>query len=520
MISRIATTIAWKKTQFIMNSMTDNLLAIDLGTSSVKVLITSAEGQVLSRGESNYPIDSPAHGYAEQNPESWWEATIQAVGQATAHISSSRDQIGCIGLSGQMHGTVLLNRNREPAAPAVIWPDRRSTSQAAELTDLAGSDRLIRLTGSPAATGFQAATVRWFQEVQPKLWSQVDKVLLPKDYLRWRIMGEFFTDPSDASGTLLFDINDNDWSERMLEIAGIEPNQLPPVVASNNIAGRVSTKAATALGVAKGTPVVTGAGDVACGLLGTGVTSDRRLLLTISTGGQITHPASNREVDVIGRIHTFRSAMRLNDEGLGYLRLGAILSAGRSLSWLRDQILQEANKTDFAALSARAETAPAGSDGLLFVPYIAGERTPHMNSEAKGMFLGMTIRHGRDHLIRAVMEGVALACYDAFSVLGEFGSEPELIVMAGGGARSLLWRQIVSDVFNLPVQSPVIWEQAALGAAMLAGSGIGIHDTNQAARAWPRYGPLIEPNLRRHERYQEHMDIFRSAYHAIQHSSE
>jgi xylulokinase len=306
----------------------------------------------------------------------------------------------------------------------------------------------------------------------------------------------------------------------MLEIAGIEPNLLPPVVASNNIAGRVSTIAATALGVAKGTPVVTGAGDVACGLLGTGVTSDRRLLLTISTGGQITHPASNPEVDVIGRIHTFRSAIRLNDEGLSYLRLGAILSAGRSLSWLRDQILNEADSTTFSTLADSAETAPAGSDGLLFIPYIAGERTPHMNAEAKGMFLGMTIRHGRDHLIRAVMEGVALACYDAFSVLGEFGAGPELIVMAGGGARSLLWRQIVSDVFNLPVQSPVIWEQAALGAAMLAGSGIGIHDTNQAALAWPRYGSLIEPNLRRHERYQELMDIFRSAYHAIQHSSE
>ncbi|MGB3714665.1 MAG: xylulokinase, partial [Candidatus Promineifilaceae bacterium] len=434
--------------------MSDNLLAIDLGTSSVKVLITSAKGEILSRGEVSYAINVPAQGQAEQDPEAWWKATVEAVSQVIRADKGNRREIACIGLTGQMHGTVLLNEQGETIAPAVIWPDQRSKRQVTELTDSIGSRQLIRLTGSPVATGFQAATVLWYRQNRAKRWTEVDKILLPKDYLRWRLTGEYCTDPSDASGTLLFDINHRRWSTKILDLIGIEQRQLPVVKASDNIAGRIVGKAAAALGVAKNTPVVTGAGDVACGLLGAGVTHDKRLLLTISTGGQITLPVSGPEVDVLGRIHSFCSAQSPSGGEAGYLQLGAILSAGRSLRWLRDQILSNNGKIPFARLSAWAEKSPAGSKGLIFLPYIAGERTPHMDAEARGMLLGLTIEHGRNDIVRAVMEGVAMACYDAFSVLKELGARPEQIIMAGGGARSRLWRQIVADVFNLPVQSP------------------------------------------------------------------
>lgn len=499
-----------------MSKSTDSFLGIDLGTSSVKVLITSSKGEILSREEVSYPIDIPAPGQAEQDPDAWWEATVKAVNQATRKDGGARQQIACIGLTGQMHGTVLLNKHGRSIAPAVIWPDQRSKHQVDEFTASIGSQELIRLTGSSAATGFQATTLLWVQQNRAKQWVQVDKILLPKDYLRWRLTGEYCTDPSDASSTLLFNINRRNWSKRILDLVGIEQRQLPEVRVSDEIAGRILGKAAAALGVAKNTPVVTGAGDVACGLLGAGVTSDKKLLLTISTGGQITLPLDSPKVDVLGRIHTFCSALNPAGGKTGYFQLGAILSAGRSLRWLRDQILSDKQKIPFARLSDWAEKAPAGSNGLIFVPYIAGERSPHMNADARGMLLGLTIEHRRNHIIRAVMEGVAMACYDAFLVLKELGARPEQIIMAGGGARSRLWRQIVADVFNLPVQSPRVWEQAAFGAAILAGSGIGYHSTSQAATQWPSYDYRVEPDTQRHEQYLRLFDIYRSAYLALQ----
>jgi xylulokinase len=498
-----------------MSEISEYFLGIDLGTSSVKVLVTSSKGEIIGRGEASYPINSPGPGLAEQDPASWWGACLQAVNQATRGIDKSRYRITCIGLTGQMHGTVLLDKSGHHIGPAVIWPDQRSTRQAAEITDTIDQQRLIRLTGSPAAAGFQAATIRWCQQNRASDWAQVDKILLPKDYLQWRLTGEYSTDPSDASGTLLFDINRQRWSPIMLELMGIRRSQLPEVRPSEDIAGRIGEEAAGALGVAKNTPVVSGAGDVACGLLGAGITSGKKLLLTISTGGQITCPVAAPQVDLQGRIHTFCSALNTGEEQTGYLQLGAILSAGRSLRWLRDQILGHSQSISYTQLTDWAEEAPTGSRGLVFLPYIAGERTPHMDAGARGMFLGLTIEHDHKDIVRAVMEGVVMACFDAYSVLAELGASPDQIIMAGGGARSRLWRQIVADVFNIPVQSPKVTEQAAMGAAILAGSGVGHHTTSQAARDWSSYDIPVEPDSTRHERYQQIFDVYRTAYQAI-----
>ncbi len=499
-----------------MRTMIGNLLAIDLGTSSVKVLVTSSSGEILGRGESSYPILSAASGTAEQDPETWWESTISAVGQAMRHTETAGTPIACIGLSGQMHGTVLIDEDGLPLAPAVIWPDRRTVQQVGEISELVGSERLIQISGSPAATGFQAATIRWFQQNQPDIWDRVSKILLPKDYLQWRLTGEYSTDPSDASGTLLFDIRRRNWSPQLLDIMKVNLDQLPQVRASDAIGGTLSKEASKALGLSTGIPVVTGAGDVACGLLGAGVTSNNTLLLTISSGGQIALPVAGPAVDADGRIHTFCSALEPADDGAGYYQLGAILAAGLSLRWIREQIFSDSEQLPYSRLTEWAAMAPPGANGLIYLPYIAGERTPHMNPEAKGALLGLTIQHGKEDMVRAVMEGVAMACFDAYSVLKELDGSPNLIVMAGGGARSRLWRQIIADIFNLPVQSPAVQEQAAYGAAILAGSGAKYHSLSQAARQWSNYGTPVEPNPQHHERYRSLFGIYRSAYRATQ----
>jgi xylulokinase len=432
------------------------------------------------------------------------------------HGEAAGNPIVCIGLSGQMHGTVFLGEDDLPLAPAVIWPDQRSIRQVAEITEIVGSERLIHIAGGPAATGFQAATIRWFQQNRPDIWNRVRKILLPKDYLQRRLTGEYHTDPSDASGTLLFDIRRRNWSTQLLDIMEVNPNQLPQVRASDAIGGTLSKEASEALGLSTDVPVVTGAGDVACGLLGAGVTNYNTLLLTISTGGPIALPVAGPVVDADGRIHTFLSAIKSTNDRAGYYQLGAILAAGHSLRWLREQILSDSEQIPYSRLTEWAAKAPAGSNGLIYLPYIAGERTPHMNPEAKGALLGLTIQHGREEMVRAVMEGVAMACFDAYSVLRDLDGSPDLIVMAGGGARSRLWRQIIADIFNLPVQSPVVREQAAYGAAMLAGSGAGYHKLPQAARQWSNYGAPIEPNPQHHEQYRSLFDIYRSAYRATQ----
>lgn len=487
-----------------------HLLGIDLGTSSVKVLLTTATGQIIGQGSAEYPIHHPSPDRAEQNPQDWWQATVTAVRQAVANRPA--DTIAAIGLSGQMHGTVLLDKSGQLLAPAIIWPDQRSRQQVQEITNLIGAEKLIELTGSPVATGFQAATLRWVQQHRPDLWSQVAAILLPKDYLRWRLTGAYQTDPSDGSGTLLLDVNHRDWSPEILAALEIDAVQLPSIQPSDAIAGELSLPAAKALGLSPGIPVIIGAADTACGAVGAGIVDDRTLLLTISTGGQLIVPASEVQVDRAGRIHTFCGALPPRLDQAGWYQMAAILSAGLALRWLRDQVLGLSGETAYAQMTGWAELAPVGASGLIFLPYLVGERTPHMDPQARGLFLGLTAGHGRAELVRAVMEGITLACYDAYQVLVELGANPERVIMAGGGGRSQLWQQIVADVFGLPVQRLTVGEQSALGAVLLAGAGIDLFEPATAAQAWASYDTPVEPNHQRHLLYQELLAIFRNSY--------
>jgi xylulokinase len=411
-----------------------------------------------------------------------------------------------------MHGTVLLGENDRPLGDAIIWPDRRSQRQVQEITELTGPEPLIALTGSPIATGFQAATLRWIQQEDPKRWQETRTILLPKDYVRWRLTGEFYTDPSDASGTLLFDIHQRDWSDDLLNMLEIDRNLLPPVQPSYAIAGELTEAAADKLGIPAGIPVVTGGADTACSALGAGIVDNQSLLLTISTGGQVVLPRVDIYVDPKGRIHTFCGALSTDGKGADWYQLAASLSAGMNLRWLRDQVFGASGEGIYDRMAKWAESVPPGTNGLLFLPYLEGERTPHMDPQARGIFLGLTTSHGQASLVRAVLEGVALAFYDAYQVLVELDANPQRIIMAGGGSRSPLWRQIIADIFGLPVQRLESGDQSALGALLLAGAGIDLFEPAVEAQSWVTYGPPLEPDNNRHEFYQELLPMFRDAY--------
>jgi len=485
------------------------LLGIDLGTSSVKALLVGETGQVLGQGGAEYEIRRPHPGWAEQDPTDWWDATASAVRQALADARCPL-AVAAIGLSGQMHGTVLLDHDHRPLALAVIWPDQRAQRQVAEITTLLGEQTLIERTGSPVCTGFQAATVRWFQQERPDLWARTRMILAPKDYLGLRLTGKTRTDPSDGSGTLLLDVQRRDWSDEVLDALRVDRALLPTVQPSVALAGTLARQAAQALGLPEGTPVVNGAADTACSAVGAGITSGETLLLTISTGGQLVLPACKPQVDRAGRIHTFCSALSPAPDQAGWYQMAAILSAGMALRWLRDNVLGLTTPDAYEQMTSWAETAPAGAHGLLFLPYLSGERTPHMDPQARGLWLGLTALHRRAELVRSVLEGVTLACYDAYTVLEQLGARPERIVMAGGGAQSPLWRQIVADVFGLPVEQLRVADQSAYGAAILAGGGIGVVDP--ATHSWASYGSPVEPDGRRLAQYRALLELFREAY--------
>jgi xylulokinase len=484
------------------------LLGIDLGTSSVKVVVVDAHsGTVLSAAAASYPVHHPEPGAAEQDPETWWQATISSVKSAMSQAGSDVS-IESIGLSGQMHGTVLLGVSGEPVASAIIWSDTRSASSARELTTRIGRERLLTIAGSPIAAGFQAATIHWLRARHRELWSQTAIVLLPKDYLRYRLTGGFFTDPSDAASTLMLDARTRDWSHELLGVVGVERDQLPTVVPSTEITGELTAQAADTLGLPPGIPVVGGAGDAAAAAVGAGVVDASSLLLTLSTGAQALSPIATPEVDPQGRIHTFCSAFEPGGDAGGWNLMGATMSAGLALRWLREELFQIPADAGFDDIEAAA-SIPIGSNGLLFLPYLTGERTPHMNANARGLFAGIGPEHRRAHLTRAVMEGVAMALFDAYCVVRDMGATPDRIVLAGGGSRSRLWRQIIADLFGLPLYPLAIAEQSAYGAAILAATGGGVAEL---ARAWARYDVPVEPDLREHDRYQELQSIFRELY--------
>jgi xylulokinase len=495
------------------------LMGIDLGTSSVKVLFTSIDGQIVGHGAAEYGIDRPAPGRAEQHPDAWWRGVVEATGAARSDAerqspdgADAADRILAIGLSGQMHGLVLMSDSHEPIAPAVIWPDQRSGREAAGLTERLGSESVIRLSGGRLASGFMAATLAWLRTHDPALLGRAALFMSPKDVLRLRLTGEVATEPSDGSGTGLLNPATRRWAPELVAGVGIDPDRLPPLLEASEVAGTLRAAAAAQLGIPPGIPVVVGGADTPIGMLGAGLTSRQTFLLTLSTGGQLAVPSDDPDTDPTGSTYTYCSVLPPAPGVAGWYRLAAILSAGLALQWLRDEVFELEGRDAYTSMLELARSVPPGSRGLIFLPYLAGERSPHLDPSAKGVFLGLTASHGRAELVRAVVEGITMGCYDASRALAAAGRLGSMITLAGGGGQSPEWQRIVADVFGLPVRHLESGEQAALGACLLAGGGVGALDPTSAASVWARLGSVIEPDPDRHEIYGAVYDVFRDGY--------
>ncbi len=450
------------------------LIGIDLGTSSIKVEAMSIEDKRAALSSNSYKINIPSNGFAEQNPEDWWNATVAALLKVKNDIGTAKgEDVKGIGLSGQMHGLVLLDKDMKVIRPAIIWCDQRSKKQVSEIYRKLGKDTFKRITLNPLNTGFLIASLLWVKENEKESYKKIHKVLLPKDYIRFKLTGNIGTDYSDASGSLAFDIIKGDWSKDILNAISIDKDIFPTCSNTFEIAGTLTASAASATGLKKGIPVVYGGGDQQMQALGNGLVSPGMASVTIGTGGQVYTPVDAPVYDKLHRLHTFCSAVPDM-----WCLMGASLSAGLSLSWIGENIL---GGMDYNTLNSESEKVPAGSDGLIFLPYLIGERTPHMDPNAKGMFFGLTLKHNRANLIRAVMEGVTFSLKESLDIMSENRISIKRIVASGGGAKSKLWRQIQADIFNAEIYTNKVTEQACNGAIISAGVASSIYKSVQEA---------------------------------------
>ncbi|MCS6836798.1 MAG: xylulokinase [Anaerolineae bacterium] len=485
------------------------VLGVDLGTSSVKVaLYDLAAGVLRASAAHEYPILKPQPNYAEQDAESWWQATRSAIRRVLAQAGDHSPLLG-IGLSGQMHGALLLDAQGQPLAPAIIWPDQRSAAQAQQLMDAVGRERYVSITGTLAATGFMAASLLWLKEHAPDVLACAHTVLLPKDYVRFRLCGALHTDVSDAAGTGLLDIHARRWSEDILQAAGLPVHVLPPLAESAAIVGQLSAQAADDLGLPAGLLIAAGSADQVAQAVGNGLVTPGRASVTIGSGGQVFVPVPAQPAATDPRLHRFNHAV----PGLHYI-LGATLSAGLSLRWLRQVVGLEHHPDAYAILSAEAAQKPPGADGLIFLPYLTGERTPYMDSAARGAFIGLNAYHGRGHLARAVMEGVTFSLRQALELALELGQvQAEGLLIAGGASESPFWRQLMADVWGMPVQKSLSPEPAAVGASLLAALGAGYYASfAQMAQATARYDAWTEPRAESRALYDERYAHFCALY--------
>lgn len=491
---------------------TARLIGIDLGTSSLKVVLLNDAAQVVGVAAADYPIESSAPGHAEQNPHDWWLALRRALDGALAQCGGRSDGLIGIGLSGQMHGIVAVDAQHQPLRSAILWADQRGGEETAFIQQTVDQDTLIQTTGSHASVAFSAPKILWLRQHESDVFARCVTILQPKDYLHLRLTGEIATEATDASGTLLFDIRQRDWSDMLLDSLDLPRRLFPPVHHSLSKIGVVSRVAAAELGIPAGIPVIAGAGDTPAQAIGYGVLETRTVLATISTGGQLFAAIDEPRIDPAGRVHTLCHVTPDR-----WYVLGALQAAGLALRWFRDQLLQIAPPFSFEELAAAAEHVPAGAQGLIFLPYLLGERTPHMNHQARAVFCGFTLRHDRAAATRAVMEGVALAFRDALGVFLALGVPIDTVMLGGGGSRSAVWQRIMADVLGMPIELPAATEGAAQGAALLAGVGVGhFRDLADATSSTARVVETIEPNAENIDRYNELYTVYTSLYPSLQ----
>src|SRR5580700_4302980 len=445
------------------------ILGVDVGTGGTRAVLIDRAGRLLASEASEHaPIQSAHIGWAEQDPEDWWRAAREAIAGAMAASELTGTEIEAVGLSGQMHGCVMLDAEGKVLRQALIWADQRTQPQCDWLTEKIGFERLIELTCNPALPNFTLTKLLWVREHQPEIFAKIAHVLCPKDYVRYRLTGEFAMDMQEASGTLLLDVAHRRWSAEVAEVAGIPMSWLPPLFEGPEICAHIFAEGASATGLIAGTPVAAGAGDQGAGAVGMGILAPGSVSATIGTSGVVFAATAEPTFDPKGRLHTFCHAA----PGIWHV-MGVTNGAGLSLRYFRDTFMPTASYDELSKLAA---DVPPGSDGLLWAPYLFGERTPHLDPNARAAFVGITASTTRAHYIRAVLEGVAFSLEDTFTLFRELGIPANRIVLGGGGARSPLWSQIQADIYNHPVELLEAEEGAAFGAALLAGTGV---------KAWP-----------------------------------
>lgn len=478
-------------------------IGIDIGTTGSRAVAVDERGGVVDARTEEYPLLTPRPRWTEQDPAEWWRATREVLGSVVASCRDVSGDVVGVGLTGQMHGSVFLDRDGAVIRPALLWNDQRTGTQCEEITERVGSRRIVEITGNPALTGFQAPKVLWLRDEEPANFERVAHVLLPKDYVRYRLAGELATDASDAAGTLFLDLRERRWSAEVLEALDVPAEWLPAVFESPEPTGIIAGDVAAELGLPSGITVAAGGGDNAAAAIGTAVTHGGRMSSSIGTSGVLFAHSQECAVDPSGRIHAFAHSVPGR-----YCLLAVTLSAGGSLRWWRDL-----TGRDYDELVAEAETVPPGSEGLVFLPYLTGERTPHLDPRATGGFIGLTARHTRGHMTRALMEGVVFSLRDGIEIMRGLGVLPTQIRATGGGASSELWRQLQADVYGAAVHRLAIEEGAAYGAALLGHVAAGTFTDVDEATAVVRTLPdATEPDPKRVEIYEETYEVYRSLY--------
>lgn len=484
------------------------MIGLDVGTSGVKGLLIDRSGMVLKNATSEYSMSTPKPLWCEQDPELWWRASCEVLKSLTAHANSAGMEIVSLGLTGQMHGLVLLDERGEVLRPCIMWNDQRTSRECQEITEIIGYEQLLEITGNPVLPGFTAPKILWVKKNEPEVNARICHILLPKDFIRYKISGEYYTDVSDASGTSLLNVTKRNWSNRILHSLGIPHEWLPAVVESSETAGRVTEIASELTGLSKNLPIAGGAGDQAAGAVGSGTVEAGVTSVVLGTSGVVFSHSDNLKIEPEGKLHAFCHAV----PGAWHL-MGVTLSAAGSFKWYRELNADIEDYPDYEHLTREAEHVSPGSEGVFFLPYLLGERTPYPDVNARGGFIGLNIRHKRAHLTRSVLEGVTYSLNDCLALIRNMNIPVEEVRVTGGGARSTLWNQIMADVFNVKVVTLSASEGAPFGAALLGGVSAGIYpDILTACGEAVIPVGTVEPDSERAGVYRKYYEVYKNLY--------
>ena len=488
------------------------VIGLDLGTSGVKAVLMDAEGRILADTQVSLSLQILHPGWSEQSPQAWTAAVVEAMKLLTQREPEAAMRVEAIATSGQMHGAVLLSSDGSPLRPAILWNDQRSMVECRQMTERVGAERLISLAGNKALAGFTAPKILWVRNHEPDVHRRIHTVLLPKDYLNYALTDTFASEPSDASGTLLFDVVNREWSAELARAVGLAVDQLPPVGPSAGRVGILTDQMAVATGLRSGIPVVAGGADNACAALGLGIVDEGDLMVSIGTSGTVVAATPSPRIEPEARLHTFCHVTP--DQ---WYSMGVVLSAGSSLHWFRDAIWPPGWSGDgYSEIASAAAESPIGANGLIFLPYLTGERTPHGDGNARGAFVGLSLSHDRADLARAVFEGISFAINDSVELIDKLGSRGQNVRMTGGGARSEFWRQMLADILGRPIWTASDDLGPAYGAALLAAAGVGlISSAADGARKFVKPEPVAQPDETAMKQYRRQYEIYRSGYPAL-----